>query len=118
MAEAAAGSTRESAPMLGEAKEIAAAYVRLRAQARALTERAGWSVEDFDAELPELVDDDQRREGTTNEMRLALRGRVLLGQLAAWAAGYQETFEIEARLEADARAKAEQTRRGPAGFAG
>jgi hypothetical protein len=32
-----------------------------------------------------------------------LRASVLLGQLSAWAAGYQETFEIEARLEARPR---------------
>jgi hypothetical protein len=44
------------------------------------------------------------------------RARVLLGQLAAWAAGFQETFELEARLETDARVKAEESRRQPPGF--
>jgi len=30
---------------------------------------------------------------------------VLAGQLEAWARGYQEVFETEARLEAEAKAK-------------
>ena len=33
------------------------------------------------------------------------RAKVLLGQLAAWATGHQEAFEIEARFKAEAEAK-------------
>jgi hypothetical protein len=46
------------------------------------------------------------------------RARVLLGQLAGWAAGHQEAFEIEESLKARAEAAAKDKRTGGLGFNG
>jgi hypothetical protein len=124
MAEAAASPAADGRrPTTVEAVEMAAAYERLQRQARDLTQRAGWSVDEFDAEMPELSDEPSvapSRSGTGlhPDLRRGLRAKVLLGQLSAWAAGYQEVFELDARLDAEARAKVEQSRRGPTGFTG
>jgi hypothetical protein len=42
----------------------------------------------------------------------------LLGQLAAWAAGHQEAFDVEERMRAnaEAKAKADATERRRPGF--
>ena len=46
-----------------------------------------------------------------------LRARVLLGQLAGWAQGHQEAFELEAQMKANAESKAAASKRGTTGFA-
>ena len=131
MAEAAAAPAAGGrSPTAAEAVEMVAAYERLRQQARELTRRAGWSVDDFDAELPALSDAEPvARANRATSMAAGgvtafqavsrgLRVSVLLGLLSAWAAGYQEVFELDGRFEADAKVKAEQARRGPTGFTG
>lgn len=126
MAEAAAQPTDKATPT--ELVEMAAVYVRLRWQARQLVERAGWSVEEFDAEMPSLDEADVRNaqemhsrsrmsaSAAMNAVALGGRARVLLAQLAAWAQGYQQTFELEAQIEANAAAKMEAAKRGRPGF--
>jgi hypothetical protein len=101
-----------------QAAEAAAIYERLRAQARTLTDSAGWSVDEFDAELPELapLHVPPGHERGYHEHGRGLRALVLLGQLSAWAAGYQEVFELEARLDAEARAQVVEARRRSPGF--
>jgi hypothetical protein len=121
MAEAAADIDDKPEAAAIEAME---AYTRLWEQARKLNERAGWDAEEFDQEVPfaEFADAPSVEDHRARAYRLrALNGPravFLLRQLAAWAAGYVEVFEIEARLKADAQAKAEAaaSRRGPAGF--
>jgi hypothetical protein len=52
-----------------------------------------------------------------SDVRAGQRAPLLLPLLAAWAAGYQQAFEIEPRLEVEARAKAEAAApRPPTGF--
>jgi hypothetical protein len=93
--------------------ELAAAYERLRQEARSLHERAGWGDgNSFDRELPPLHPDI----ATTSPMSAGRRALVLLGQLAAWAEGYQEVFEIEAGLRAQAEAKIKTASKQPTGF--
>jgi hypothetical protein len=46
------------------------------------------------------------------------RALVLAQQLAGWAAGHQEAFEIEARLEASAKQTAEAAAKPNFGFGG
>jgi hypothetical protein len=112
MAQAAIGTS--DPPSIGEAQEIVRAYERLRGEARALNERAGWGKgEDFDRELPPL---DAALGGGRAIVIAGQRARVLLGQLAAWAAGHQEAFEIEERLRADAEAKLRSSGKRRAGF--
>lgn len=111
-------------------EETAGAYDRLRQLALELHARAGWGDEEaFSREVAPLT-----REATTSPghiegrigrdrsqaiVREGQRARLLLRLLAAWAAGYQEAFEIEARFEAEARAKAAvPPPRRPAGFGG
>jgi hypothetical protein len=132
---AAAAADIGDPPMPAAAEEAAAAYHRLRSEARVLVERAQWSTDDFDAELPEgdfqvqtgtTVVFDEERFGRYEDKSLTFRlvsvigprARFLLRQLEAWAAGYQEVFEIDARLKAEAQAKVatQSTKRGPAGF--
>jgi hypothetical protein len=127
MAERAASDVAGDTPPYSAAYEAAQAYIRLRAEGRSLAERALWSVEAFDSELPEPdfgeLDDPSEpmhpRNAALDGMRVGPRARVLLNQLAGWAAGNVEAFKIEAGLKADADAKvaAEQGKRGPAGFA-
>ena len=82
--------------------EMAKAYERLREEARKLSENAGWdSGDEFDAEMPPI----RFPEVPGNARPLGRRARVLLGQLAGWAEGHQEAFELEARFKADAEAK-------------
>jgi hypothetical protein len=122
MAEAAAAADIDKSE--AAAIEAMDAYTRLREQARKLNERAGWDAEEFDQEVPfaEFEDAPPVEDPRTRAYRLrALNGPravFLLRQLAAWAAGYAEVFEIEARLKADAAAKAQAaaSRRGPTGF--
>lgn len=84
--------------------EVTRAYERLRQDAKALATRAGWNDDDsFEHEVPELKPVDR---GSHNpSVVTGNQAKVLLGQLAAWAEGHQETFEIEARLRADAEAR-------------
>ena len=100
-----------------EAEEISKVYERLRVEARKVHIRAGWGTEDeFDSEMPPLGQDLEpglspiaaiSASATSHRaVRVGLRARVLLGQLAAWAGGHQETFEIEAQFEANAAAQA------------
>lgn len=112
MARAAISPTEAFSGPTGE--EMAAAYERVRLEARNLNKRAGWGDdEDFDRELPPLRDSTPQttnlaqRIGSTDhgDIEGGRRARVLLGQLAAWAEGHQEAFELEARLQADAEAK-------------
>ena len=99
--------------------EMAAAYERLRQEARKLNDRAGWgNGDEFDQELPPLDSDPAavaRLLGSPptahQNISRGRRARVLLGQLEAWAEGHQEAFELEARFKADAEAK----RQAPAG---
>jgi hypothetical protein len=127
MAEVAASDVAVEAPAYSAAYEAAQAYIRLRAEARSLAQRALWSVDAFDRELPEADFGDlgdpsapmHPRNAAMEGIRVGPRARVLLNQLAGWAAGNVEAFRIEAALRADAEAKAaaEQAKRGPAGFA-
>jgi hypothetical protein len=129
MARSAMGSGDPTSPEAGQ--EMAAAYERLRGEAFALFQRAGWGDRDaFDRELPPL-DPDRPRARATRAMAMAVgghdafqhladgrRARVLLGQLAGWAEGHQEAFEIEARIKTTAEAKAKAApARQPPGFA-
>src|SRR4051794_3309662 len=104
MARAAISDSATPGPDEGE--EMANAYERLRAEAQALNQRAGWgSADDFNRELPPI----ERTSPTPPQSRVAAyaaanvnfhraaagrRARVLLGQLAGWAEGHQEAFEI------------------------
>jgi hypothetical protein len=92
--------------------EMAAAYIRLREEARLLNERAGWSAEEFDRDVPEpdfgdlpRPDDESDRASYELVSVAGPRARLLLRLLAAWAAGHAVAFEIEARLKADAEAR-------------
>jgi hypothetical protein len=119
----------ETAAAIDDKSETAAieamrAYGRLREQARQLNERAGWDSDEFDQEVPvgdfeeaPPVEDPRARSYRVRAVNGA-RATFLLRQLAAWAAGYVEVFEIEARLkaEADAKVQAAASKRGPAGF--
>ena len=105
MAEAAANVSDKPGPE--EGVEMAAAYDRLRAEAREVFDRAGWGdAEKFDSELPQLNRVSVKRESITYSADASgaeayeaaasgRRARVLLLQLAAWAAGHQETSEVE-----------------------
>jgi len=129
MAEAAADTgPRDAYPYPEQGGEMARAYERLREQARALHERAGWGTESFDAEVPALDLPAPDLRGAERQMgRFAgnlpheavsagVAAKVLLRQLAAWAAGHQETFEVEERMKANAAAKLEAAKRGGVGF--
>jgi hypothetical protein len=96
--------------------EMVKAYERIRQEAKALADRAGWNDDgSFDREVPPLVAEhvsarhqETAPYGGTEQYQVFVSGRrakVLLGLLAAWAEGNQETFEIEARLKANAEAK-------------
>lgn len=98
-----------------EAHEIAAAYDRLRQQARELNDRAWPDDQTFDRDVPPLSTTQalarmpRAMMGSQPQFDAVASGQrasVLAGQLAAWAAGHQEAFEVEARLKADADAKA------------
>ena len=120
MAETAANIDRSEA----QAIEAVEAYRRLREQARRLNERAGWDADEFDQEVPAADfaeakrGEDARARDHRHTNRNGPRAQFLLRQLAAWATGYAEAFEIETRLEAEAEAKlrAAEPKRGPAGF--
>lgn len=126
MAEAAARVAEQPGPEEGH--EMAAAYERLRAEAFELYRRAGWGddEETFARQVPVLEAESLKVRGpgrVLSDASLAYeaaagghRARVLLSQLAAWAAGHQETFEVEERLKADAAARAAQGSKGAAGF--
>jgi hypothetical protein len=51
---AKAGANVAEYPSQSESEEMINAYRRLREEARKLVERAGWSVEEFDDEMPDL----------------------------------------------------------------
>jgi hypothetical protein len=99
-------------PSIDASIQVVGAYERLREDARGIYERAGWgSAEDFDRELPPL---EANMAGGRAIVGAGDQARVLLGQLAAWAAGHQEAFEIEERMRATAEAKARES--GKFGF--
>lgn len=128
MAEAVARRTSVS-PTEGDA--LADAYERARTRAKRMFERA-WpdDADTFDDELPPVsaFKSSGRRLplGMQSQQPLieaVARGEqavVYASQLAAWALGHQEAFELEARLEVDAKAKAaaarEASKKGPTGF--
>jgi hypothetical protein len=132
MARAAAASGDANTPDVG--RELAAAYERLRLEAKGLADRAGWNDDDsFDRELPTIGAAPALRQlpramvgqqGMVDALAAGQRARVMLGQLAAWAEGYQEAFELEERFRADAEAKlkaaqekAQAATKGAVGFA-
>lgn len=109
-----AADVEVTGPEVGD--ELMKAFERIRQDAKALATRAGWNDDDsFEQEVPPLV---PGRVPTTHRVAAPFggpeayqlvasgrRAKVRLGQLAAWAQGHQETFEIEARLKANAEAK-------------
>jgi hypothetical protein len=111
--QAQAAAAVASQPNPEEGHEMAAAYERLREEARVLHNRAGWGDDEaFERQLPRLqaqsIGSTARvarivsSESKTFEAAAAgSRARVLLGQLAGWAAGHQEALELEERLRAD-----------------
>jgi hypothetical protein len=123
MAQAAAAVSDQPGPE--EGAEMAAAYERLRNEARKLNSSAGWGDDtSFDAEVPPIdatpirdaPEVDRMRMGSNAAFQAAAAGRrarVLLGQLAAWAAGHQETFELEESLKARAAAAAAEAKPRP-----
>ena len=102
-------NTSTGIPTADQGFQMAASYGRLREQARALAEEAGWVTEDdFDRELPPLP------EGLANNYhegsRAGVQARVLLRQLAAWAADgmnvpVDSTFPVRDVAKALARLK-------------
>lgn len=137
---AAAAAATADYPTAEQGDEMARAYERLRREASAINERAGWgSAETFDEALPPITSGAlinanisyarvgenvasmiaRGRNPAVEAVARGARARVLLGQLSAWAAGHQEAFEIEERLRAHAAAeiaaRSGQTR--PVGFA-
>jgi hypothetical protein len=125
---AAATGHADDYPNPEEGREMAVAYERLRKEARGINERAGWGSDGFDEELPPLVpekdgpplgvhfdDHDQ----SWDAMERGTQARFRLRQLAAWAAGHQEAFEVEGQMRANAAAKmdaAKRETRQPPGF--
>jgi hypothetical protein len=115
--------------------EMVKAYDRIRQEAKALADRAGWNDDgSFDREVPSLAPEhvSARHQETApfggpEQYQVVVSGRrakVLLGLLAAWAEGNQEAFEIEARLKANAEVKraaeeekAKAAAKPPTGFA-
>jgi hypothetical protein len=108
-----------------EALEIVAGYERARQRAKMLNDRA-WPGSSFDAEVPpstpaqsvhRLPRGMEGHQAITDAQARGKRAMVLSRQLAAWAEGHQEAFEIEARLAADVAAKAKQQQsKGNVGF--
>lgn len=97
-----------------EAHEITIAYERLREQARDLNARAWPEDQSFDRNMPPLTSTtslNRLPRGMSSSQPLVdavasgQRASILAGQLAAWAEGHQEAFELEARLKAEAEAK-------------
>jgi len=93
---------------------MADAYERLRKEPRDISERAGWGADSFDNELPSLggpedgpsssVHFDDHDE-SWDAVERGTKARFRLRQLSAWAAGHQETFELEEQMKANAAAK-------------
>ena len=123
MAERLAGTQPEGE----QGDEIAAAYERVRQKAKALHDRS-WPEDEqaFDLEVPPLVVSSasyrlprgmQGHQALIDQRARGDRAIVLAGQLAAWAEGHKEGFEVEARLEAEARVRAsEKSDKGAVGF--
>lgn len=97
-----------------EAHEITAAYQRLREQAQDLNARAWPEDQSFVRDVPPLTSMTSLRrlprtmsgsQPLVDAVASGQRASILAGQLAAWAEGHQEAFELEARLEAEAEAK-------------
>jgi hypothetical protein len=95
--------------------EIVAAYERVRQDARALNVRAWPDDGSFDRDVPALTATASVRrlphtmssaQASVDAVAAGSRAVVLAAQLASWAEGHQEAFEIEARLTAAAEAKA------------
>jgi hypothetical protein len=117
-----------STELAGEqGEEIAAAYERIRQKAKALHDRS-WpgDAQAFDFEVPPLAVNGasyrlprgmQGHQALFDRRARGERAIVLAGQLAAWAEGHQEAFEIEVRLEAEAKARAtEKSGKSQVGF--
>jgi hypothetical protein len=106
---AEAAAKTEASPF--NADELVGAYMRIRTEAKVLNERAfGGDDAKFDEEFPPLEEQRSAPGSVSGSGARRAYGRsqgalVLLGQLAAWAAGYQETMEISARIKADAEAR-------------
>jgi hypothetical protein len=98
------------------APELVEVYGRLREQARELNERAGWSTEDFEKEMPTGPSGGRQGGGPRALLDRNARIRMLLGQLGAWAEGNVQVFEFERKLEIEAKAKAAASQKPPVGF--
>jgi hypothetical protein len=108
MAANAASATRPDDPYAAPA--LAETYNRLREEARRLNERAGWSAEDFERELPtiEVTESVTGHVDIARQQRLlglAREARIALGQLSGWAEGYEQAFVIEESLKAQSQQK-------------
>lgn len=99
-----------------EGYELAAAYERLRQQAKELNARAWLDDTCFGHDVPPLADRKSVRtlprgmsnaQASVDALATQQRAVLLAAQLAGWAKGHQEAFEVEARLEADAKVKVE-----------
>jgi len=130
---AESGGDVGSYPTEADAIELIAAYVRLRDEASKIHERAGWGIpEEFAADLPPLdgfaptgiaprylLQPDPTPALINQTIERGVQARFRLLQLAAWAEGHQEAFEIEEQMRANAVAKvaaAERAPRPPVGF--
>jgi hypothetical protein len=103
-----------SAAAPDEAHEITGAYERLRERAQDLNARAWPENQTFDRDVPPLTSTASLRrlprgmsgaQPLVDAVASGQRASILAGQLAAWAQGHQEAFELEARLEVEAEAK-------------
>jgi hypothetical protein len=107
--------TARSASDPDEAHEITGVYERLREQARDLNSRAWPEDQTFDRDVPPLTSTASlrrlprtmsRSQPLIDAVASGQRASILAGQLAAWAEGHQEAFELEAKLKIEAEAKA------------
>ena len=85
---------------------LAETYNRIRGEARRLNERAGWSVEDFERELPVIqIPPELQGHISMDTMKqlakLGAQARLGLSQLSGWAEGNVEAFKIEEAYRAE-----------------
>jgi hypothetical protein len=101
MAETAAATGNPTDyPNPEEGREMADAYERLRNEARAINERAGWGGGSFDAELPPLAPEQDGppsgvhfddHDHSWDAVERGTQARFRLRQLAAWAHRWRPT---------------------------